>query len=323
MYGVDTETMESWDLYNIKAAIEGTPAHRPLKILTLGHSLSLDACHMLNLVAATEGFSDLTIGTLYYSGCPLYKHVNHLQNDLPEYSLYVSSSNTPDKVPTITKSVTMKYGIEYDDWDIIIMQGGVFEIAKSSKYTDGNIQIIQDYVNQHKTNPDAIFAWNSPWAPPTDNDLRDKYPYADNSYYTSYEAYNHDRTTMYNAITQCLEDHIVTDDSFVYLIPSCTAMENALSSYWEEKDIHRDYVHASDLARVMISYTWYCTLAGIDHLDEIKLDAIPVAFFKSTKGTEDRVLTDMERAIILESVNNALKNPLEITQSQYTEKPAQ
>lgn len=321
LYSLYTETFSGWELYNITAAINGTAAYRPLKILTLGHSLALDAGHMLNLVAGTEGFTDLTVGTLYYSGCPLYKHVNHLQNDLPEYSLYISSSNTPDKIPTIQKTVTMKYAIEYDDWDIIIMQGGVFEIAKSSKYTDGNIQIIQDYVNQHKTNPDAIFAWNSPWAPPTTNSLRDKYPYEPNSYYTSYEAYNHDRTTMYNAITQCLADHIVTDDSFVYLIPSCTAIENALTSYLEEVDLHRDYVHMTDLGRVITSYLWYCTLAGIDHLEEVKLDAIPVAFFKSTKGTTDRVLTDLEKAIIVESVNNALANPLQVTQSQYTVAP--
>ena len=321
LYGVDVPTMESWELYNITAAINGTPAYRPLKILTLGHSLALDAGHMLNLVAGTEGFSGLTVATLYYSGCPLYKHVKHLQEDLPEYNFYLSSSDTPDQIPTITKGVTMKYGIEYDDWDIIIMQGGVFEIAYSDKYTDGNIQIIQDYVNQHKTNPDAIFAWNSPWAPPTTNSLRDKYPYEPNSYYTSYEAFNHDRTTMYNAITQCLADHIVTDDSFIYLIPSCTAIENALSSYLEETDLHRDYVHMSDLGRVITSYTWYCTLAGIDHLDEVKLDAIPVAFFKSTKGTTDRVLTDAEKAVILESVNNALADPLHMTQSVYTTAP--
>ncbi len=322
LYGVDVPTMESWELYNITAAINGTPAYRPLKILTLGHSLALDAGHMLNLVAGTEGFSGLTVATLYYSGCPLYKHVKHLQEDLPEYNFYLSSSDTPDQIPTITKGVTMKYGIEYDDWDIIIMQGGVFEIAYSDKYTDGNIQIIQDYVNQHKTNPDAIFAWNSPWAPPTTNSLRDKYPYEPNSYYTSYEAFNHDRTTMYNAITQCLADHIVTDDSFIYLIPSCTAIENALSSYLEETDLHRDYVHMSDLGRVITSYTWYCTLAGIDHLDEVKLDAIPVAFLKSTSDkTQDRVLTDAEKAVILESVNNALADPLHMTQSVYTTAP--
>ena len=91
-----------------------------------------------------------------------------------------------------------------------------------------------------------------------------------------------------------------------------TAIENALSSYLEETDLHRDYVHVSDLGRVISSYTWYCTLAGIDHLDEIKLDAIPKQFLKSTQDkTQDRVITEAEKAIILESVNNALKNPLQ------------
>ena len=62
-------------------------------------------------------------------------------------------------------------------------------------------------------------------------------------------------------------------------------------------------------------------MAGVDQLDEVKLDAIPVAFFKSTKGTQDRVLTDGEKAIILEAVNNALANPWNMTQSQYTVAP--
>ena len=124
------------------------------------------------------------------------------------------------------------------------------------------------------------------------------------------------------AALQCLEDHIVTDDSFVYLIPSCTAIENALTSYLEEVDLHRDYVHMTDLGRVISSYTWYCRLAGVEQLDEVKLDAIPMAFLKSTSDkTQDRVLTEAEKAIILESVNNALQNPLQMTQSQYTVAP--
>ena len=77
----------------------------------------------------------------------------------------------------------------------------------------------------------------------------------------------------------------------------------------------------TDLGRVITSYTWYCTLAGIDRLEEVKLDVIPKAFFKSTTGSTDRVLTDMEKAIILESVNNALQNPLQVTPSQYTVAP--
>jgi hypothetical protein len=92
----------------------------------------------------------------------------------------------------------------------------------------------------------------------------------------------------------------------------------------EEKDLHRDYGHATDYGRMIASYVWYCRLMGIEQLEEIKLDAIPKAFLKSTKDkTQDRPLTDMEKAIALEAINNALKKPFEMTQSQYTQAPAQ
>ena len=298
-----------------------------LKILTLGHSLAVDCGHLMNLIFATEGIGDyeeVKISTLYYSGCPLYKHVNFLKANSPEYNLYVSSTATPDKPPIIMQQVTMQDALKYDYWDIIIMQGGVFEIAHDEKYTDGNTQIIQDYVNEHKANPLAIFGWHMAWATPVDTQLRDKYPKTPNTYYSSYEAFGDNRTNFYNGISSCVGKYILTDDTFEFMIPSATAFENALSSYLEEKDIHRDYAHASDLGRVIASYTWYCTLMGIDKLDEIKLDAIPIEFLKSTENkTQDRVLTDAEKAIILESVNNALANPLQMTQSQYTEAPAQ
>lgn len=294
---------------------------KTLKILTLGHSLAVDCGHMLNRVAAAEGYDSLKIGTLYYSGCPLPKHVQYLTNNSPEYSLYISESKTPDQIPTIAKGVTMEYALRLDYWDIVIMQGGVFEIAEKATYTNGNIQTIQKYVQENCLNPNVKFAWHMPWAPPTDNTLRDQYPYENNTYYTSYLPYGDDRTTLYKAIVNCVKDCIETDDTFQFVIPTGTAMENALSSYLEETDLHRDYVHASDFARVMISYVWYCKLMGIEEVTEIKMDTIPVAFFKSTQASQDRVLTDAEKNIILEAVNNTLKNPYEMTQSQYTTAP--
>lgn len=303
-------------------ATEDPEEAKTLKVLTLGHSLAVDSGHMLALIAAAEGYENMVVGTLYYSGCPLYKHVNYLTDNLPEYNLYLSSTETPNKVPTVMDNVTMRDALVFDYWDIIIMQGGVFEIGEDATFKDGNIQTIQNYVNENKLNPNAIFGWHMPWATPTNNTLRDMYPKENNTYYSGYEKYNDDRSAFYNAITKCVGDNILTDDTFEILIPSGTAIENALSSYLEETDLHRDYAHATDLGRVIASYTWYCSLVGIDHLDEIKLDTIPKNFFKSTIGTEDRVLTDAEKALILESVNNALAKPLEMTQSQYTEAPA-
>ena len=295
---------------------------KTLKILTLGHSLAVDCGHMLARIAAAEGYENFKVGTLYYSGCPLNKHVQFLTSNSPEYSLYISSTDDPNNTPNITKSVTMEYALRFDYWDLIIMQGGVFEIAASNKYTDGNIKTIQKYVQENCLNPYVKFAWHMTWVPPTDNTLRDLYPYPENNtYYSGYIPYSDDRSTMYQCVTDCVQKHIVTDETFQFVIPTATAMENALSSYLEEKDIHRDYVHASDLTRVMNSYVWLCKIFGIEQLEEVKMDTIPVVFFKSTQGTEDRVLTDAEKALILESVNNALKTPFAMTQSQYTTAP--
>ena len=314
--------MADWKLYNMVADINGTASVRPLKILTLGHSLAVDSGHMLNLVANAEGYDqELVVATLYYSGCALWRHVNYLTNDTPAYSLYLSSTATPNKPPVILKDFTMKDALLYDDWDIIIMQGGAFEIAEQDKYTDGKIQTIQNYVNQYKTNPDAIFAWHMPWVFPTVDELRNLYPYSPNTFVTNYQKYNDDRLVFYDAITDCVEANIVTDDSFVFVIPTGTAIENAMSSYMDEFDIYRDYSHVNDFGRVIAAYTWYCKLVGLDHLKEIKLDAIPKAFFKSTTGTADRVLTEAEKLIILESVNNALAEPFNWTQSQYVTEP--
>ena len=309
-------------MHNITpCTFEGFPTRlKPLKVLTLGHSLAVDSCHFLALIAATEGDSGLSVATLYYSGCPLAKHVDYLTNNTAAYSLYVSNSAEPAP-PRILPSVTMRDGLVYDEWDVILMQAGTFEPAYDTTFQTGHIQTIQNYVNQHKRNPNAIFGWHMPWVFPTDPDLMAMYPYTPNGYAVGYEKFGGGRNELYQAITACMEKHILTNDTFRCLIPTGTAMENALSGYLTEKDIHRDYAHATDFGRVIAGYVWYCVLRGIDHLEEIKLDRIPVNYFRSNKGEEDILLTGQDKAVILEAVNNALKDPLHMTQSRYTEAP--
>lgn len=294
-----------------------------LKILVLGHSLMVDSGHMLALIAATEGMEDLTVGTLYYSGCPLYRHVEFLSKDEPAYSLYMSSTKTPNQPPEVMDNVTMGQALRYQDWDIIIMQGGTFELAKEETFTNGHIQTIQNYVNDNKLKQEAIFAWHMPWAFATERELQEKYTAGGNPYISGYEAYNNDRVALYKAFAANVEKYIITDDTFKFLVPSGTAIENAMSSYLTEFDLLRDYAHASDLGRVIASYTWYCKLAGVEELTELKFTTIPKNFFRSTQGTMDRELTEIEQKIIIESVNNALKNPLQVTQSQYTAAPTE
>ena len=72
----------------------------------------------------------------------------------------------------------------------------------------------------------------------------------------------------------------------------------------------------------MVSYLWYCRLTGVEKLEEINLDVVPKKFFKSRVQVADWEITEDEKALIIETVNNALANPLQITQSRYTVAPA-
>ncbi len=287
-----------------------------LKVLTLGHSLAVDCGHMLALIAATEGYENLVVGTLYESGCSITEHLTRTQTGEKAYDLYLSNTDEVNMPPSILAGMSIQDALEYDYWDIVIMQGGVFEMTTAHAFKYDRIQNIQEFVREHNQNPNTVFAWHMPWVAPADNDLRDTYPHDPNTYYTNYEAFNHNRATLFETTAGLVKEYITTDDTFAYVIPSGTAMENALSSYLEETDLHRDYVHASDLGRVIAAYTWFCTLTGVEKLEGIKLTSVPKAFLKSTTSL---VLTEQVQKVIVESVNNALANPLQMTQSQYTQ----
>lgn len=298
----------------------GIPKKDNLKVLVLGHSLAVDTGHMLALVANAEGYTGLKLATLYHSGCSLTQHVDFATNNKREYALYVSDSANPAP-PAVTPDVTMYEAIRSDNWDVIVMQGGVFELGYDSTYKSGHIQTIQDYVNQNKLNKDAVFVWHMPWSFPTDPELQAMHPHTPNPFIEGYIPFGNSRSAFYEAMAKCVTDNILPNDTFVALIPSGTAVENAHSSYMGDWDLHRDYGHASDYARLMTSYVWYCVLMGIDHLDELKQTTIPTQYFRSYTGLQDVQLSELEINIALESINNALKTPLAVTQSQYTEAP--
>lgn len=295
----------------------------PLKVLTIGHSLAVDSGYMLSLLAAAEGDTELTIGTLYYSGCSLSRHVKFMSTDAREYMLYISNSADTTVVRETMEGVTVGEAVRYLDWDIIVLQGDPFEPAFEETFQNGNIQLLQKFVNENKLNPDAAFAWHMFWPIATDPELMATHPTKPNPYTGRYAKFDTDRNKLYAAYADCVSKYILTDETFSLLLPSGTAIENAMSGYMTEKDLLRDFGHATDLGRLIAAYTWYCSLRGINALEEIKLDTIPKAYFRTTVSPEDRVLTAHEKALILESVNNALKNPLQITRSQFTQRPIQ
>ena len=272
-----------------------------LKILALGNSFSEDAMQMLYEIAQSEGKEQIVLGNLVIGGCNLTTHAGNTLSNAPAYAY---KKNT-DGAWTTKMEVTMLEGICDEDWDVITLQQSSDGSGKVGTYNH-DIQLIVNYVNEHKTNPDGIMLWHMTWAYPT--------PEAPEPY-----KYFVDQAAMYAGITGAVQEKIVTDAAFTGVLPSGTAIQNARSSYLGDT-LNRDGSHLNDLGRVIAGYTWYCMLTG-KTLDTIGLNAVPEKLTKSYEEGGDMVLTEGEKLVIAEAVKNAIANPYAVTQSQYTEDP--
>ena len=135
-----------------------------LKVLTLGHSLTVDSGHMINLVAATEGYEGkMVIGTLYYSGCKLNQHYEWWVGNKANYQFYVTDENGRRG----TNNVSLEYCLAQGDWDFISLQQSNGPIRRETPaghlenvalYTDTLI----NYFRQEF--PKAEFLWHQTWA---------------------------------------------------------------------------------------------------------------------------------------------------------------
>lgn len=318
MYETFRSVMSSWDVASVKEAYKQIFANRPLKILTIGNSFSLDSTRYLYEIAMAEGLSDITLGVAYYGGCSLATHVKYLTEDSKSYNYYWTDA-TGSWNDTGANGATLQDCIQAQDWDIFVLQQASSASGRADTYNE-DMQTIIDYVKANCSNPDAIFAWNMTWAYPVEDIDTDNITTVNTT--SSFKTYyNNDQMTMYNAICDAVETKIATNDFFEFIFPVGTAVQNARSSYLGDPQLNRDYSHLSDYGRFMAAYVWYYVLTGKE-ANTISLDKISKELrYASADRDEDIILTAQDKALILESVKNAIDNPFQLTQSQYTVAP--
>lgn len=314
-----------------------------LKILLIGHSQGMDSAYMFPDVARNEGMEKLVVGVLYHSGCRLFQHVDFLTNNLREYAYleYDISTDTSWQIADCNGNFTahvpnqahdtyiedgsiaqtMEFGIARHDWDIVVMQAGVFESANKADTSNPvnisqDIKKIQEYVLEKDIEPGSApeFAWNMVWACPNDDTmLNDSYK---NNLYDNFDS----STNMFEHQAATLKDIVLPTYEFDYVVPAGTAIQNADTSVLNARDLYRDTIHASDYGRMMVAYMWYCELTGTDISTckfapvshQIRFDNLYRMQLK-----EDLTLTEEQKNILIESVQNAFANPYTLTQSQY------
>jgi hypothetical protein len=264
------------------------PAVKSIKLLAIGNSFSDNALKYLPILAKELGIEEIIVGKLYVGGCVIDGHWSRAQSGA-NYERFDLNLGDGWKSQS-TK--TLKYALQYCDWDIITMQQGSHVSGVPSSL--GNLQNLVDFVNANKTNPNAKLYWHMTWA------------YSQFTAHSGFANYNNDQLTMYNAIVDTVKTCILTNDSFAGVIPAGTAVQNYRGKDTNNKVAEGEYItmgdgyHLKNYSEVLTAMTWLKTLTGLS-LDKIKCNSHEDVKFVGAN------LRGMKRA-----VEYAYQNPYEV-----------
>lgn len=277
---------------------------KTLKLLAITSSFGLNTTQLLYDVAVAEGCTDVVVGRLYYSGCTLQRHVDYAKNNTMEYQYTKISDGRYET----KEGYSLKFGLQDEDWDIIYIQQSAAQAPIESSY--GNyLDELMVYVNDWKTNPNARFVWNMTWAYQSDSTQ----PVFVNTFHS-------DQMAMYDSIVNVTKKLILPRTDFDRIVPSGTIIQNARTSAFGDH-LTRDTFHLNNYGAILAAYGLYSVLTGKE-ITEVNIDAVTASKNNGIGGADPILvpLTEEQKAIIIECVNNGIKNPYEVTPSAYPEK---
>lgn len=313
-----------------------------MRILMIGGSLGFDTMYMMPAVLKNEGVEKFTTGILYRSA-GLYSLTPYTLSGEPEFAYYEFDSEqdqvwrradcngyftneAPDAandkyIEDGSIAVSAQYGIKRMDWDVVVIMSSSVEIPNvQTKLNMDNADKLMEYVKANDMNPATVpeFGWHMVWTLPNDdtlwNDARRKFMETN---YPGQEA-----TAMYEDAMRTTKDIVMPaiEGKVKYVFPCATALQNAkTSSLVEDKDIHRDFIHGTDYARLIAAYTWYCGLTDTNIRDcnfgPVYSGIVRDALLRNTG--KDYEMTEELKNLLIESVENAYKEPYAVTQSVY------
>ena len=277
-------------LYCEEIKIEIIPKTKSLKVLAIGNSFSIDAVTYLYDICKSEAMTEIVIGNVYISGSSLDMHKDNISSDNAAYA-YKKYSTVKG---SYEQGVTLEHALLDEDWDFITLQQASQLSGQSESFS--NLETIIGYVNQKC--PESEIYWHMTWA------------YQQDSTHAGFGNYDNDQMTMYNAIVDTVQSTVLTNPAFKGVIPSGTAMQNLRASYWGD-NATRDGYHASyGIGRFTIGLTWYAFFTG-GSLDDV--------YWVPTGDYNSEIIWNWD--LMVESASNAIENPYQITESQYTEFP--
>lgn len=274
---------------NIKySCTEQTYPRNNLKILMIGNSFSDDTIFYEKEIANAYGIN-LEIYDAYIAGCTLNTHYSNLTNNVADYSM--RSMNNGSWVYDNNK--TLAEIIDSNTWDIVTFQQASAEIGRETSYS--NLSNLVSLVRQ-RVGSAPKFYWYQTWA--YDNDYMDYYDY--------FSYFDNDQLNMFNSIISCYSSKVAPLNLFSKMIPAGTAVQNMRTSYMKDT-FTRDGKHMSSVhGRYLLGLNFLSNVYDID------LDLSPCSYLATG-------VNNSFKNIAYESIRNARRTPLAITNSVYTQ----
>jgi hypothetical protein len=252
---------------------------KPIKILAIGNSFSVDSMEYLWNIANNYGYSNVILGNLYIGGCSVE---THYFNSLGDHKNYIYYKNITGEWVS-KENTSLLEGLLDEKWDIITMQQASGKSGVASTYEPFVSELIK-YVEKYQ--PQATLMWNMTWA------------YQNDSQHGEFVNYDHSQLKMYKAIVKTVKKLIINNNKFKMIIPVGTAIQNIRTSSVGDF-LTRDGFHLSlGLGRYVAGLTWFKTIfnAPIDSID----------YYPEGVSLEEAKLAK-------QAVNNAANNPFKVT----------
>jgi len=273
-----------------------------LKVLTIGNSFSDDAMEYVYKIAKEAGVPHVELGNLRANSCSLATHLSNAQGNKGVYMFRYWQDGASTWQDTGTWSggpYTIKQAVEFADWDYIVFQQVSGDSGNAATYDD--LSALIEYVEP--LCPEAKLAWHMTWSMRAD--------YASSG-------------PAYSAIVSAVNEKITSNKKIDVVIPSGTAIENAKTSYLTNVQIQRDAKHLSyGMGRYIAGLTFVKALTGLS-VDGIDYPLTDTEGHSATAGSNENWkssfrFTDEINAICIESANNAIDNPYQVTPTEYSE----
>lgn len=276
-----------------------------LKLLVIGNSHSNDAFWQLyEVFKAQSPEQQVVIGVLYYSGCPIEKHVQFANSAAKVYDYYRNGSGAWEHF----EASDMKSALRDQAWDIILFQPGkgVGEYEKATR------DALAAYVAEHVKEPYDLY-WHKTWANSNDDvlwsDTYDPQPPAGLKD-SLIEAYGFDPVNQSNILNERVKTMVLGDDMFTKFISNDAAIMHAyLVSGLPQVDLWRDYTHLTDFGRLIAAYNLYAQIMD-EEITEVKVQSIDASLrHRRAQVLGDMEVTDEMRQVIIDAVKYAQENP--------------